>query len=52
MYIENWDEVPDGTRVQEDTYKEIYEICRREDGSRYLRVVDVDWGNTDDVDWS
>lgn len=38
MYINNWNEVPDGARVIEDTYNEVYTIFTR-DGKRYLRQV-------------
>jgi hypothetical protein len=38
MYINNWNEVPDGARVIEDTYNEVYAIFTK-DGKRYLRQV-------------
>ncbi len=38
MYINNWNEVPDGAKVIEDTYPEVYEIFTK-NGKRYLRVV-------------
>lgn len=38
MYINNWNQVPDGAKVIEDTYNEVYTIFTR-DGKRYLRQV-------------
>lgn len=38
MYIDNWNHVPDGARVIEDTYNEVYTIFTK-DGKRYLRQV-------------
>ena len=36
MYIDDWDSVPDGATVIEDTYNEVYTIFTR-DGERWLR---------------
>lgn len=38
MYINAWEHVPDGSRIVEDTYNEVYEIFTR-DGKRYIRQV-------------
>lgn len=38
MYIYNWNEVPDGAHVIEDTYNEVYEVFTR-DGKKWLRQV-------------
>ena len=38
MYIQNWDHVPDGSRVIQDTFNEVY-IVSTENGKRYLTVV-------------
>jgi hypothetical protein len=37
-YIEDWNDVPDGAIVIEDTYNEVYEIFTR-DGKRWIRQV-------------
>lgn len=36
MYIDDWNDVPDGATVIEDTYNEVYEIFSK-NGLRYLR---------------
>jgi hypothetical protein len=36
MKIENWGDVPDGARVIEDTYNEVYTIFTRR-GQKWLR---------------
>ena len=41
MYINNWNEVPDGARVIQDTYLEVYEVFTK-NGKRYLRIVDFE----------
>jgi len=38
MYINHWNEVPDGATVIEDTYNEVYQVFTK-DGKRYLRQV-------------
>lgn len=38
MYIESWNMVPDGARVVEDTYNEVYVVFTR-DGKKWLRQV-------------
>lgn len=38
MYINNWNEVPDGATVIEDTYPEIYTVFTR-NGKRWLRQI-------------
>lgn len=44
MEISNWGSVPDGSRVIEDTYNEIYEVFTR-DGQKWLRQVGWQIGN-------
>lgn len=44
MEITDWDLVPDGTRVIEDTYNEIYEVFTK-DGYKWLRQVGWQVGN-------
>lgn len=44
MYINSWSNVPDGARVIEDTYNEVYQVFTR-DGQRYLRQVGWQVGN-------
>lgn len=36
--IEDWDSIPDGSRIFEDTYNEIYEVFTRA-GQKWLRQV-------------
>ena len=36
MKIEDWDDVPDGARVIEDTYNEVYTVFTRDD-KKWLR---------------
>lgn len=38
MEINNWNKVPDGAHVIEDTYNEVYEIFTKE-SERWLRQV-------------
>jgi hypothetical protein len=38
--IRNWNDVPDGSRVVEDTYNELYEVFTK-DGIKWL--VQVGW---------
>lgn len=38
MYIESWNTVPDGAKVIEDTYNEVYIVFSR-DGKKWLRQV-------------
>ena len=44
MYINNWNEVPDGATVIEDTYNEVYTIFTK-DGQRYLRQTGWQMGS-------
>jgi hypothetical protein len=44
MYINSWDEVPDGAWIIEDTYNEVYEVFT-EEGKRYIRQVAWQHGN-------
>ena len=38
MYIDNWNIVPDGARVIEDTYNEVYVVFSK-DGQKWLRQI-------------
>lgn len=44
MYINNWNEVPDGATVIEDTFNEVYEVFTR-NGERYLRQIGWQMGD-------
>jgi hypothetical protein len=39
MYINNWNEVPVGAKVIQDTYNEIYEVFINDKFQKCLRVV-------------
>jgi len=36
MYIESWSDLPDGARIVEDTYNEIYTVFTR-NGKKWIR---------------
>ncbi len=44
MYINSWNEVPDGATVIEDTYNEVYTVFTK-DGKRYIRQIGWQVGN-------
>ena len=50
MYIQNWNEVPDGATVIEDTYNEVYRVFTK-DGQKWLRQVGWQVGNKPVPEW-
>ena len=39
MYIDSWNEVPDGSEVIQDTYNEVYTISTNENYERVLTQI-------------
>ena len=50
MYITDWNHVPDGALVIEDTYNEVYTVFTK-NGQKWLRQTGWQCGNKPVPDW-
>lgn len=49
MYIQSWNQLPDGAKVIQDTYSEVYIFCREKDGNYLLEEKS---GKKEKIDFS